>query len=128
VQGGISTVAVKQGTSTEKQVTNAILSGAFKGGVTYSVTVGEGVYSVLTEVEPKGGLYTYQDQVSAINLNGRPVRNDDITAEDCLAGDWVFGFAPVIDRSFDRCLLTTGFLGNSPSVDSRVLVNAAIPV
>lgn len=128
VQGAISSTNTKQGTSTEKQITSISLLGVFKGGVNYSVTIGSQVYSVLTQADPKAGIYLYQDQIGASRLEGRPLRNYDISPEDYLAGDWFFGLTPVIDRSFNGCLLTTGFVGNLPSVDSRIVVSAAIPV
>lgn len=128
VQGSISLVSIKQGTTTEKQITNILLSGIFKGGVNYSVTIDGQVYSVLTQADPKAGIYLYQDQISASRLEGRPLRNYDISPEDYLAGDWFFGLTPAIDRSFRGCLLTAGFLGNLPFVDSRIVASATIPV
>ena len=132
-RGGISMATITPGSTTAKQVVKIILDGSFQGGVKYSVSVGNFVYSVVTEAAPKGGGWLYstaEDAVSFDNSVCRGLRNYDLSLADYSASDWIFSSEPVISRSLSGCLLTAGISGASliDGVRKQVAVNAVISV
>ena len=132
-QSGISSATSTPGSTTAKQVVKITLSGAFQGGVKYSVSIGDLIYSVVTEAAPKGGLWVYPEAADALDFDrsvSRGIRNYDLSVADYSASDWVFSSSPVISRSLSGCLLTAGVNGASliDGATRQVAVNAVISV
>jgi hypothetical protein len=128
-QGGIAVAQVTPGSTSVKQVSTVTLSGAFRGGVTYAISLGAQVYDVKTEAKPKAGIWLYTDPLQTAR-GGRLLRNNDLTAEDYAASDWEFFGPPAIGRSLQGCLLTAGVAGSQAldGVRRKVAVSTVIPL
>jgi PKD repeat protein len=132
--GAISVASVSQGSTTAKQVSAVTISGAFQGGVVYSVGLGEDLYTVTTQADLKVGLWRYDSAEAAGSVESavgvRGLRNDDLDENDLSAGDWVFSESPVIGRDYDGCLETRVGPGQGliDGVKRSVAVNAVIAI
>jgi hypothetical protein len=131
--GAVSASSLTLGSTTARQVSQVLLSGPFKGGVVYIVTIGEEAFSVATDAKPKAGLWLYAAPANAADHEGataRGIQNGDLTEDDYAAADWVFSEPVVIDRSYGGCLLTGGVGGRGllDGVKRAVAVNGVISI
>ena len=132
-QSGVETRIATQGSTTVKQVAVITLTGQFRGGVVYSVGIGDKVYTTTTQAPSKAGLWFYAAPSNVGDAEGstaRCLRNSDLREEDYAAGDWQFSLPAVIERSQEGCLLTAGVAGSAllDGVRRTVAINSVIPL
>jgi PKD repeat protein len=132
-QGSVQTRIATQGSATVKQVSVITLTGQFRGGVTYSVTIGDKFYLTTTQAPSKAGLWFYAAPGNVGDAEGstaRCLRNSDLGEQDYAASDWLFSLPAVIERSQEGCLLTAGVAGSAllDGVRRTVAVNSVIPL